>query len=579
MLSNPRFRKFFSFYKPYKRLFAMDMLCSLLVSVIAIILPLLVRYITQDVLNLGMTAAMDGILRVGSIILLLIVIQTACTLFYDYKGHSMGAMMERDMRAQLFEQYQKLSFRFYDHKKVGELMSRLTNDLLSITELYHHGPEDLLIYLLQFFGAMIVLLHTNRSLALVTIAFLPIMLIYSFVFNKRLRHAYSDSRQRIADVDAQVEENLSGIRVVKSFANENLEQQKFAQENQAYCNSRIHIYRNEAYYYSAMETFFVQLITFSLVLFGGIWITRDALTLPDLILFLMYIAYLTAPIPQLARIIPQYQDGISGFNRFMDIMDMEPEPYDEPGKLKPDSIKGDVAFHDVSFRYQDDVEYVLHHLDLNVAAGEYVALVGTSGVGKTTLCSLIPRFYEVSEGRITLDGVDIRDIDLGFLRRAIGVVQQDVYLFSGTVLDNIRYGQPNASMEDVIKAAKKANAHDFIAALPDGYETQIGQRGVRLSGGQKQRLSIARVLLKDPPVLIFDEATSALDNESERVVHESLTQLSKGRTTFVIAHRLSTIRNAQRILVLTEQGIEEQGTHDQLIAQNGAYARLYNQSL
>ncbi|MTI47278.1 MAG: ABC transporter ATP-binding protein [Firmicutes bacterium] len=572
---NFRIKKFLSYYKPYLSLFFSVMICAFIVAGITLILPLLTRYITKTVLEGNMTNALNQIYKVGALMLVLIGIQTACNYYYDYRGHEMGAMMESDMRSELFEHYQKLSFGFYDGQRTGLLMSRITNDLLSLSELYHHGPEDYIIYLVKFIGAFAILLNINVKLTIAVFCFLPIMAVFAFYFNKRMHIALRKNKECIGDVNAQVEDNLSGIRVVKSFANEEIEKKKFAYENNKFLESRKNTYRNESYFYNGMNAF-VQLITVTVIVFGGVNIVKTSLDLADLITFLLYIGNLIEPVQKLTHMTMQLQEGIASFERFVEILDIEPEIKNVSNALELENVKGNVEFRNVRFRYHEVQDYILENLSMNVSAGEYIALVGTSGVGKTTLCSLIPRFYEVSQGEILLDGVNIKDIRLSSLRRNVGVVHQEVYLFSGTVLDNIGYGKTNSSKEEIIEAAKKANAHEFIMKLPEGYDTDIGQRGVKLSGGQKQRLSIARVFLKNPPVLIFDEATSALDNESERVVQESLESLAKNRTTFVIAHRLSTIRNARRIVVLTEQGIGEQGTHEELLALNGTYAHLYN---
>jgi ATP-binding cassette subfamily B protein len=504
----------------------------------------------------------------------LVAVQAACNFYVDYRGHALGARMENDLRRELFAHYQQLSFRFYDEQRTGQLMSRITNDLLSLAELYHHGPEDYLIYSVKFIGAFVILLNINAQLTLAVFLFLPILAVHWFYFNQRMRIAFKRNKERIGDVNAQVEDALSGIRVVKSFANEEMEVGRFEDENQRFLESRKNVYRMEAYHFGGVETI-TRLISVALIVFGGASIVNASLDLADLITFLLYIGNLIEPIQKLTHLTQQFQEGISGFERFMEMIEVEPEFQDSAGAIELKHVEGKVEFRNVGFRYQENQPYVLRNLSLEASAGDYIALVGPSGVGKTTLCSLIPRFYEASEGQVLLDGTNIKDIRLSSLRRNVGVVQQDVYLFAGTVLENIRYGKPDASRAEIVAAAKKAHAHDFINALPDGYDTDIGQRGVKLSGGQKQRLSIARVFLKDPPLLIFDEATSALDNESEKVIQDSLESLAKNRTTFVIAHRLSTIRNAKRIIVLTGWGIVEQGTHEELMALNGTYAHLY----
>lgn len=571
---NPRVRKFLSYYKPYPKLFFADMACAFIVSGTALLLPLGANYITKNVLENDAPNAPRQIYGVGAAMLLLLIIHVLCNLFVDYQGHMMGAMMERDMRAEFFEHLQKLSFGFYDEQKTGQLMTRITNDSFDMSELFHHGPEDIVISLLNFLGAFIIMLTVNVKLAWIIFFFLPLMAACIIYFNRKMQIALRESHARIGDINAQVEDALSGIRVVQSFTNESIEREKFNYENNRFLASRRDVYINEGFF-SAGMIFFTQLMPFAVIVFGGIAILNSSLDLPAMITFLLYVGILIEPIQRFSNFTRLYQEGLAGFNRFMEILEVQPDIKDSSNAINISHTKGNIEFREVSFKYKEEHDYVLRNISLDIRAGEYIALVGSSGVGKTTLCSLIPRFYDINGGCILLDGTDLRDISLASLRRHIGVVQQDVYLFAGTVADNIRYGKRDAIAEEIVAAAQKANAHEFIMSLPDGYYTDIGQRGVKLSGGQKQRLSIARVFLKDPPILIFDEATSSLDNESERAVQESLEKLASNRTTLVIAHRLSTIRNAQRIVVLTDCAIAEQGTHAELIALNGTYANLY----
>lgn len=575
---NPRSKKFLSYYKPYLGLLLADMFCAFILSAVTLTLPLCARYIMKNILTENSPDALNQIYLVGVLMLILLIIHTLCNLFVDYKGHMMGAMMESDMRTELFDHYQKLSFSFYDDRRTGQLMTRLTNDIFWLSELYHHGPEDLAIAFLSFVGTFIILLSINVQLSVIIFLFLPIMAIYAFYFNKRMNIALRRSKDRIGDINAQVEDTLSGIRVVKSFTNEEVEKQKFAYENNRFVESRRDDYLSSAYFSGGMIGF-TELITVAVIIFGGASIVNNSLDLADLITYLLYVGILIEPIRRVINFARLYQEGITGFSRFMDALEVDPEIQDAEHVIDLTNVRGNIEFRNVSFKYKETHHHVLENISLDIKVGEYVALVGSSGVGKTTLCSLIPRFYEVTAGEILLDGLNITDISLRSLRQNIGVVHQDIYLFAGTIAENIRYGKLDANREEIIDAAKKANAHNFIMALPDAYDTDIGQRGVKLSGGQKQRLSIARVFLKNPPIIIFDEATSSLDNESEKAVQESFEKLTDNRTTLVIAHRLSTVRNAQRIIVLTDDGIYEQGTHDELIARNGAYANLYNMQL
>lgn len=574
-MKNGKWKKFLSYYKPYKKMFAADMFFACMGAGVTLVIPLIIRYITNDVIYRELSESLHMILTLTIVMAALIILECYCNYFIAYYGHIMGAKMEYNMRNEIFAHYQKLSFSFYDNQKVGQLMSRVTNDLFDISELFHHGPEDLVISMIKLIGSFAILLSVNWRLALTAFAIVPVMLAYAFYFNVKMKRAFVKNRARIADINAQIEDNLSGIRVVKSFANEDMEMDKFKAGNDRFVESKKESYKYMGLYHSGLGAF-TTLISVIVIATGAVFITKDLITITDLITFLLYINNFTEPIKKLISFTEQFQNGASGYTRFLEILEIHPDIEDAPNALELKNAKGDITFENVSFHYEENSETVLSDLNLHVSAGEYIALVGTSGVGKSTLCSLIPRFYDVSGGRILIDDRDIRDFTVKSLRNNIGIVQQDVYLFTGSVMDNIRYGRPDATEAEIVAAAQNANAHEFIMNLPEGYDTNIGQRGIKLSGGQKQRLSIARVFLKNPPILIFDEATSALDNESERVVQESLEKLAKGRTTFVIAHRLSTIRNAQKILVLTENGIAESGTHQELLEKNGIYAELYN---
>lgn len=572
---NQNLKKMMGYYKPYLKIFWADMFFATLSAAVALTIPLVVRYVTSTLIYKPSDEIIRQITYIGIGLVVLLAIDCYSRFFIGNYGHVMGAKMEYDMRAELFGHMQKLSFSFYDDAKVGQLMSRITSDLFDITELLHHGPENIILSVLKIAGAFVILVGINGWLALAAFAVLPFMFAFAYLLNKKMRRAFRENRVKIADINAQIEDNLSGIRVVKSFANEDIENEKFRVGNDGFLAAK----KNSYHYMGSFQAgvgVFTTLIQVSVILVGTVLIAHGRVDMTDLVTFLLYIGVFTDPIRTLVDFTEQFQNGYTGFERFQEIMNIKPDIEDAPDAIPLGAVKGEIEFDNVSFQYKDNQENVLNHINLKVPAGAYMALVGSSGAGKTTLCSLIPRFYDVTGGRIMIDGKDIRSVTLKSLRDQIGMVQQDVYLFAGTIFENIQYGKPGATREEVIEAAKNANAHEFIMAFPDGYDTDIGQRGIKLSGGQKQRLSIARVFLKNPPILIFDEATSALDNESEKVVQDSLEKLAKNRTTFVIAHRLTTIQNAEKILVLTEDGIAESGTHEELLVQGGLYEKLYH---
>lgn len=564
-----------SYYKPYRKIFWADMFFAALSAATALVIPLVVRYVTSTLIYLKADEILRQIGYIAVFLLVLLGIDCYSRFFIGNYGHVMGAKIEYDMRGEIFAHMQKLSFSFYDDAKVGQLMSRITTDLFDITELLHHGPENIILSLLKITGALIILMRINGTLAFAAFIVLPFMFLFALFLNRKMRRAFRRNREKIAEINGQIEDNLSGIRVVKSFANEEIENQKFRLGNDGFLSAKKNSYRYMGSFQAGVGTF-TTLIQVSVILTGSVLIAYNRLSVSDLVTFLLYIGVFTDPIRTLVDFTEQFQNGYTGFERFREIMDIMPDIEDAADAVELKNVTGAISFENVSFHYKENNECVLNNIDLDVKAGSYMALVGSSGAGKTTLCSLIPRFYDVTGGTIRIDGKDIRHVTLKSLRNQIGIVQQDVYLFAGTIYENIAYGKPGASREEVIQAAKNANAHEFIMAFPNGYDTDIGQRGIKLSGGQKQRLSIARVFLKNPPILIFDEATSALDNESEKVVQDSLEILARNRTTFVIAHRLTTIQNAERILVLTENGIEESGTHEQLLAKGGIYEKLYH---
>ncbi len=570
-------KSFLPYYKKYTKTLIFDLFCASLTTVCEIVLPLIVKYITNTALNDIAKLTLQSILTVGGIYLVLKLIDAAANYYMASVGHIMGTKIETDMRRDMFSHLQKLSFKYYDNTKVGSLMSRITSDLFDVTEFAHHCPEELLIAGIKIICCFTILANMNPWLTLIIFAALPPMILLLSVFNNKMRSGFRESRKKVAELNSQIEDSLLGVRVVKSFTGEEIEKEKFKKGNHGYLSIKSKVYHYMAAFHCTTSLLDGILYILAVVA-GALFIIYDGLNPADLIVFLMYITTLLNSIRKIVQFAEQFQRGMTGIERFSEIMATDPDIKDRENAVELKDVKGDIEFKDVTFKYVDETDDILSHLDLEIPAGKNIALVGESGGGKTTICSLIPRFYEILDGSLTIDGVDIRDIKLKSLRSQIGVVQQDVYLFSGSVRENIEYGKPGASDEEIIKAAKMAGADEFISTLPDGYDTYVGERGVKLSGGQKQRISIARVFLKNPPILLLDEATSALDNESERLVQKSLERLSKGRTTLTIAHRLTTIKNANNIIVFGKNGIMETGTHDELLAKNGTYAELYNTS-
>lgn len=568
-------KKFISYYKPYRGMFFTDMFCALALSGIDLAFPLIVNYLLDNVYTLqDKNTMIKLVVYIGLALLAMYAVKYLCQYYITSYGHIMGAKMEANMRSDLFNHLQKLSFSYYDNTNTGKLMSRIVTDLFDISELAHHGPEDLFISILKIIGSFIILLSINVSITLILFVFTVLMVFFAIKYNKRMKSTFTRNREKIANVNAQIQDSLSGIRVVKSFANEKVEGNKFHKGNLEFLETKEAGYFIMGRFFSGNQ-FFQGLLYLSVILTGGFAISGGKLSPSNLVVYILYINIFINPIDKLVNFTEQFQRGITGFERFIEVMETEPEIVDSKNAIELKNPKGNITFNNVSFSY-DNKNEVLKNININIDAGKTFALVGPSGGGKSTFCSLIPRFYEVYDGSISVDGIDIKSIKLKSLRNFIGVVQQDVYMFSGTIRENIAYGRTDASEEEIIDAARKANAHEFIMELEDGYDTYVGERGVKLSGGQKQRVSIARAFLKNPPILILDEATSALDNESEKYIQKSLDELAKNRTTIVIAHRLSTIRNADEIVVLNDDGIQERGTHEELLSKNGMYASLYN---